>query len=1257
MACNKRDILKKLRDEGGATTSQLRAAQKLMEMKDREAVKEALDNASKDPVIRTDEMQKAFDALHKLAADNKIQTEDDVSVTDSKTMFAEANDAYVDPAGEVRTIAADMINDNETAKKTFRDIMEYDGVSISDSHKNRLTKVLDMFVDNQGEYLRPMKQFITFDAAANRGKFEPVDKPGVEKGVYVGVSSIPAIAGNQMSASEKYVHETTHAASEFAFQFGSVHASDAIANIGKLYKKFITTVTYEDLMPKVSVNKGREKQIAKNIIKYLSSGDRKAISEFFAYAMTNEQVSDYLENKLTSKTREKRNDETLFQKMETYLADLYDSIKAYFNKREKNQTAKEAILIYADKIAKANNIAANSKREAGLLKKVVGKPMEELNTWLKNNIVNQLDPKDTGIPKLPEDANAFDYTQWYAKVAHRLISGDKDIKLDEFLHVASINPDSTTGQFLNQFTQQDSFSKKIEMLGLQSESVDRVRENKVAIVFGLLRDGFKNVSKDGLSKQERVALTEGMLEIDTQALLGLYSNKNIQKLYTDKKYLNSEISKLQKSVEKEIGNIEDSNELLSQAKGLGYYMATGTGGITQMLNVGNIIQKVMLASEESDSKLYTLLDALASLEGMYYTKDETKATVASIIEKDPSGFKNMNKHFQAYTKEAKEKVFAKDHAVSFVKGELREISSNGVSTKVAPVSKKNELKEQGYKLVDKVPNKNNYLFPNDVDKELGLYELKDFTLQPFKRKGIRNTNIRNHRTSMLAESGGDFSYSSRRMMSTRNRANKLRAAQRKAIILPSVDGMVPITIPGSNGLVDVDYSPAVHRDVYYKSIGQEMDGFVMLSRMIGANYDKLETQKINTAILTQAIMDQNNNYEEDATFGKNDRLYIEIGPRVGGNIEFDLLSDRERKGREIWNNLPETAKKEIEVRSKYSKPKNPKLFVREGELEHIFGYREPSLLDIGYNGATVASTASAKTKQVVGQIDKIWKEIVSIDRVNYAVKFVPTLIGNIVSNSILGIQQGQNVTKAFSLQLQGAKRLKEYLQNEHKILQIEAKSSAGTASKKELREVSALKALNDASEVKPLIDAGLYTGIIEDVDMVNTTQKGELERMADKLFEYMPHTVRQLFDFAFITSNTQVFKALIRTVLYSDFASRYRDYSLAVDSGTDPETAKLQILKRYVNYGKSSGRLAETLNTFGFARFTKFWERTQPVIRDLARENPAYAGVTAIAQAVGGDISDVFDQSPLDKEFGYSFRLPMGVLDSVAINPLLNNLR
>jgi len=118
---------------------------------------------------------------------------------------------------------------------------------------------------------------------------------------------------------------------------------------------------------------------------------------------------------------------------------------------------------------------------------------------------------------------------------------------------------------------------------------------------------------------------------------------------------------------------------------------------------------------------------------------------------------------------------------------------------------------------------------------------------------------------------------------------------------------------------------------------------------------------------------------------------------------------------------------------------------------------------------------------------------------------------------------------------------------------LELKLRAGNGTEADKKELTYLVNKMNNNSVKPLIDAGLYTAISEDLSNEDLHKEGYIDDLVSKYTDKAPKGLMDTLNALYIAKNTPAFKALLMTMQQSDFAARYSTYYKLINQGVSKE--------------------------------------------------------------------------------------------------------
>jgi hypothetical protein len=181
---------------------------------------------------------------------------------------------------------------------------------------------------------------------------------------------------------------------------------------------------------------------------------------------------------------------------------------------------------------------------------------------------------------------------------------------------------------------------------------------------------------------------------------------------------------------------------------------------------------------------------------------------------------------------------------------------------------------------------------------------------------------------------------------------------------------------------------------------------------------------------------------------------------------------------------------------------------------------------------------------------------------------------------------------------------------------LDVKVASGIATQRETRLRDNYKARMKESSVRPLIEAGFFTKIVEEMDQRSEVDTGNI--IADawhKQMKKMPKVVRNGASLVMLDSTTKIYQLMNNATQYSDFVARYAMYQHYKEKG---ELDDAQIIGKvrdaFVNYYKPSSTKVDLANKLGAVMFTRYYSRIQRFITGSFVDHPfrVFAGVMTL---------------------------------------------
>lgn len=1127
-------------------------------------------------------------------------------------------------------------NDPEAMIELAQYLDSIDRTGANKSHKEYLMGVIKEFANPINNYLKDGIIKIKEDfEGKNSGMID------VKTGdIYVGVGRMDATSSLHKSALEVFVHEYIHAATVYAETVNLKEAIHAKRMIGKMYDIAKKELTAEMLVPETSIyGKEHDLQEAQELLNYVFNRtkdgkpvaykDYHGYAEFMAHAMTNESFMNAL-SKLEVQY-DKADAKSFTQRLHQLIKEFLDYV---FNRQRSNAKIPmdKAMHKFVVEMAMANNRAQHAVKE-GVMTQVVGEFNafgEGIGQRLQKWYDKEIDEKS--YPELLAQGKYLGVAKAAWKAANDPVKMDQAKKyMDE--HFGKFFDQRGTIQTLIRDVQQKGTQIYRDLEGMLqlAGTIQRQKVHEEEIIIQDVNKKFK----EPLTPEQKIALGHVIVETDMSQLTDV-ELEDLGKLVLN----DNELDKTARALIRGLNVSEETKrQYETMIEGVGYFMATGNvATVGPITNTKNVIAFV----EEGTTEHKQSLDKAATLFALKHTAKDARKIFAELLEKEPEGVVNTIIVQKVIRETAEEQLFAEEGnkpVSNMIQGYTRDIVDNDVDFVIAPLSEENEMLKKGYKLAQTY--KAHHLDKSGV--VLGGYISREAPKHPWNRsasiisdRGRRGTTLTEMHTARNFLNG--YTTATVDIMNYNAHTNQALKDMKSGRYKfdPNRREMLPVLDMDGN-ITDYRYTMNKASKTKYLSRNARFD------EMLG---------KTKASIIEKMWSEQNNKDIVDTLFKEYDEPESEEAQRV----ELDLDSN-DPQIKELMKVLPkymlEYIEDELEKRfagnkSKKGKQKE-KLTIRKDMLTLAFGYRSFGIADIADDRLT-----NVHIKSMLRVSEMIWKEVVKLSKNAIVIKLPIVLIQNALSNLNYMLLMGMSVSDAMKFQLDAVEGITEYIGLEKRLLELELRKGKGENVNEEIRDV---KYRMKKSNVRDLFEAGLFTGIIEDVD-TNKEDPNKVARKADELMEKMPEPVRVGLDWFFVTKRTPLYQWMLKSTQYSDAVAKYammRHYEEKM--GMSKKEAIEAVRDDFVVYDMPDSKALQYLNDIGAVMFTKYITRIQRALSKGFRHNPVNFSLALVFSMLGMDFYDptdamaIVNKGPLDV-----IKLPTDHLDTLANSNILHNI-
>ena len=391
--------------------------------------------------------------------------------------------------------------------------------------------------------------------------------------------------------------------------------------------------------------------------------------------------------------------------------------------------------------------------------------------------------------------------------------------------------------------------------------------------------------------------------------------------------------------------------------------------------------------------------------------------------------------------------------------------------------------------------------------------------------------------------------------------------------------------------------------------------------------------------------------------GKNkspDHKFVEIGPDVFkldplGNLVKDA-DDKpiiNKEARDMYNILPEPMRKDLQDRFG-----GKSFWLRDTIVNTALGFRKQSISNIEIGPIGNRKKLFGKHAPVVRQAERIWQEIVQLERIKIAVLTPAVVIGNSVSNTMMLLAQGVSPGYIRKKGAEAIAAMRQYQKDVREADLLELEIGGAKVLNKNTRamvsKLARLKVRIRHNPVAAMIEAGLFTSITEDLGLDDDNIRGKLltktkERLEgrSKAGDIAIKSVQELY----MLPGSKGYQAGVAATQYGDFVARYVLFKHQTEvKHIDRTTALNHALFSFIYYDMPQNKSLQYLNDSGLIMFTKFFLRIQSVVARLYTQNPVSAfGVLGVQQLL---LPSPFNENIAHYGFG------SGLMHKFHLNPV-----
>ena len=756
-------------------------------------------------------------------------------------------------------------------------------------------------------------------------------------------------------------------------------------------------------------------------------------------------------------------------------------------------------------------------------------------------------------------------------------------------------------------------------------------KNQVLEMFGKAAESF--------TERQRRSLTKGILKTGLHTLNGSFTLQQIADMVNDPAEVRSAIKGIEQQI---LAQGQYGKYFRNQAEALGIFMATGKVHSPNLqFNAFSIVNRYGMSDAghvpaNIVSQMEPLIDQLASLYALQNTDSVVRAEIgpimtAQLARTDGNGVEFLMGLHAKMEAEARENLFAGD-TTQMMKGYIRELYDphREVGTAVPGTPEADRLLTMGYVQGEALAKD-----PSDVRQDVEhLYVQKDGGLARWVTGSISYTGMRAKGSSVHS---GRYSLTREQVSKRNHDMNRMIKAKRKQAVeaLDSQDSlkqweketlMAPVMDSAGN---ITNWRYMMSEDNKDALMNRDTDIGNVTGAMAGAIYDKMTTEQHNNTVI-KALKAM-----YDADVANHPTRYIAVGP-----------DSPDAQARQTYFMLPDSTKRAI----KKIWGSNT-AYVRNDTIDMVFGYREYSLTNVLDKAETernmLEQITAAVLERVLGEkaytrvrkYEDMWKGVANEIKDFLVIKNLWTFIANVSSNVSVLLWKGvspKQLVRDHKVAIDGLLRYTRDSKELDRLRNLQAIGGFNGTARELQNQISNLEHEINNNPVKELLDEGMFQTIMEDIDVTDDpfSYKSRLSQWVDKKTENVPAIVKNVAKWGYMTSDTPIYKLMLKSTQMSDFVARYTHYQYVRNRKHNPmskEDALYEIKEAYVQYDLPSHKGLDYLNKIGLVRFTKYYLRIQRVLLSMYKDQPVRAMLMLLFSKYLSDAATVQESSMLGR--------------------------
>ncbi|WP_395143777.1 D-alanyl-D-alanine carboxypeptidase family protein [Moraxella atlantae] len=975
----------------------------------------------------------------------------------------------------------------------------------------------------------------------------------------------------------------------------------AVRELAAIYQELHKgKITKEDFVRDWNTASKQEKAYAQSVYNQLFGTKQSTdhLVKFIALALSSEQFRDVLSiarERITNQTNE-----SWFDKIMSFFEKVINTLKD-LTLNSRNESIKNQIDILFNKLdnidKKDRNNALNLYEQTweGLVKS--GQFIDSFTKTALSKAINKITKNNpsTVLSKIGNTVNTTlnkDIAATFTLLLETTALADKALN--------NSGRYGETRELINEFASNTAIKKVQEKLLRLAKNIGQIRLKIKDSTRQALLDTF---SRD-LDLKERESITHVVLRTDLASMLDYMSMGTVMSFFKESTR-RAKIAQLEQRIEQ----MNNGIDMLLQSKELAAYMLKNKSSDTLTKSAQGIAigqgMPYQTDFEHMNQQLYEDINTLVSLYTLDYAMNEYSNIFNPVLDTESNGIKEfLRLHHSIHQMSKKE---FEHNPYNYIKGYLPDISNPRRNIRSILIDDLQDYLKDGWVVLSNDLNKD---ISDKTDKRVLIYHDRfNYQDRVSGSLDLKDTHIKGNEIYTIEE-GDDL---------TRVAKEKLgRRLERNATVdyktyNPFETGSYLIPNYAADGsLLSYRYEmEGFLRDNYLE---RNNDAFTLISTLNAKLQVQPELEKTQRNTAKACYEDYQKNY------AMNPHAFVIMTPESNDPkvaADFALMPYEFRK----------------EAQRLFGK--NQPIVVRASVYNMMFGYKAYSISEmfdkVSNDKNVLEKLVTAIFTKVFGDkakaraitLENIFRTLTKYGKDFIVIRAYKTLMGNIIANALLLTARGIDpitMGKDFVVAWQEGQR---YNKAQNKLLYLKTKLQTATQKDKPKikQEIMQLQDYMDRSIMKPYMDAGMMSTIIEDV----ATLKDEVEYMTTdeqfikELRSKIPSKVLTTFDWLVINSNTPLHKFMSDANQFSDFAAKYALAKHLQKQGMSFENALSEAQESFINFDIPHGRGMDYMNRIGLFMFTKFFIRFQKVLSKLMRDKPA----TMLAQHFG--IEYIFD--------------------------------